>query len=103
MHLVSKNEYPSFPGLGISCSHFTSASWLYASQSVAVLFKMSASYALVVKSVSVGSSPPSAAFSHVHELAERIPQEQVSPAGLVFSVAAREQVHSPAARAPGGG
>ena len=63
--------------------------------------RCSASYAFVVKSISVGNSPPSVAFSQVQELAERIPQAQVSPAGLAFSVAARSQVHSPAALAPG--
>jgi len=75
----------------------------------------------VVKSVSVGRSPPSEAFSHVqasvivvsvhcpHSLwymgdnipAGLAPQEQSSPAGVAFSVPARSQVHAPAGRAPG--
>ena len=74
---------------------------------------------VVVKSVSVGSSPPSAAFSHeqasninvnseacarvvenIGLLAARCPQAQVAPETLEFSVAARSHVHSPAGRAP---
>ena len=70
------------------------------SASYAVSSEIEASYAFVVKSVSVGNNPPSAAFSHVQEPDDRIPQAQVSPAGFAFSVAARSQVHSPAALAP---
>ena len=36
----------------------------------------------------------------VDSLAGRAPHAQVDPAGLVFSVAARSQVHWPAGRAP---
>lgn len=84
---------------------------------------------MVVKSVSVGRSPPSEAFSQVHASAStvsivdidlvanilstktivressnlpagRAPHEQSEPLGVAFSVAARSQVHSPAGRAP---
>jgi hypothetical protein len=56
--------------------------------------------ALPVKSTSSGKSPPSAAFSHVQLPALRWPHAQVEPLGVVFSVAARSQVHWPAGRAP---
>lgn len=75
-------------------------------------------YFLVVKSISLaGLKPPSAAFSQVqppktpqlasnrhrntkhHIPAGRDPQAQVEPVGVVFSVAARSHVHSPAGRA----
>lgn len=68
--------------------------------------------ALVVKSVSVGRRPPSGAFSQLHASgksqlrvivhcncrhedipAGRLPQEQVDPSTLLFSVDARSQVH----------
>lgn len=54
-----------------------------------------------VKSVSVGRSPPSEAFSQVHAPAGREPQEHKDPAveAREFSVLARSQVHSPAGRA----
>jgi len=64
-----------------------------------VLSNGKGSYAPVVKSVSVGRSPPSEAFSHVHASAGRAPHEQREPLGVVFSVAARSQVHDPAGRA----
>ena len=71
-----------------------------------------------MKSVSVGNSPPSAAFSQEHASANPslaihlstlisyqnspaglTPQAQVAPVGLTFSVELRSQVHSPAGRA----
>jgi len=54
----------------------------------------------VVKSVSVGNSPPSEARSHVQLSALLFPHEHVDPVTLAFSVAARSQVHWPAGRAP---
>lgn len=56
--------------------------------------------ALVVKSTSPGSRPPSAAFSQVQLPAVRFPQAHVDPVDSEFSVLARSQVHSPAGRAP---
>ena len=56
-------------------------------------------YLEVVKSVSVGRSPPSAAFSQVQASAERAAQAQRSPLGVWFSVVARSQVQAPAGRA----
>ena len=71
-----------------------------------------------MKSVSVGRSPPSVAFSQVHaavmtvsmidcpiscglnSLASREPQEHKLPLGVLFSVLDLSQVHSPAGRAP---
>lgn len=55
-------------------------------------------YFIVVKSVSVGKSPPSGAFSQVQALASRCPQAQVAPVGFEFSTLARSHVHSPAGR-----
>jgi len=56
-------------------------------------------YAFVVKSVSVGRSPPSAADSQEQLSAERFPQAHVEPVGMAFSVADLSQVHAPAGRA----
>lgn len=53
-------------------------------------------HALVVKSVSVGKSPPSAAFSQLQLPSLLFPQAQVGPEGVAFSTAARSHVHSPA-------
>lgn len=72
----------------------------------------------MVKSISFGNNPPSAAFSQVQASSLILvikcdmigrekdipagldPQEQTWPLGTVFSVEARSQVHSPARRAP---
>lgn len=51
----------------------------------------------MVKSVSSSLAPDSVPAQE-QESAERLPQAQVEPAGLVFSVEEREQVQAPAAR-----
>jgi len=56
-------------------------------------------YLEVVKSISFGFTPPSAAFSQVQASAGRAPQEQSEPLGVEFSVVARSQVQAPAGRA----
>jgi len=56
-------------------------------------------HALVVKSTSPGSSPPSAAFSQEQLPAARFPHAQVLPSTWAFSSEARSQVHIPAGRA----
>lgn len=56
--------------------------------------------ALVVKSVSVGNSPPSDAFSQVQLSALLMPQAQLEPVTLAFSVDALSHVHCPAGLAP---
>lgn len=54
----------------------------------------------LVKSVSVGSRPPSAAFSQVQLPSFLMPQAQVDPVTLLFSLEALSHVHSPAGLAP---
>lgn len=55
-------------------------------------------YFLVVKSISLGLYPPSAAFSQVQAPAGLEPHAQLL-SGFTFSVDALSQVHSPAGRA----
>ena len=55
---------------------------------------------LVVWGVEVECSMKGERALEGDSLAGRAPQAQVDPAGLVFSVAARSQVHSPTGRAP---
>ena len=58
---------------------------------------MQTCYAFPVKSVSPGRSPALGFFSHVQASSDLFPQAQAEPFGVLFSVAARSHVHSPAA------
>lgn len=51
-----------------------------------------------MKSVSSSLVAPVSVPEQEQESADRFPQAQVEPEGLVFSVDEREQVHAPAAR-----
>lgn len=51
-----------------------------------------------MKSVSKSLDATGSLPEQVHESAVRLPQEHVSPLGLVFSTWLREQVQAPAAR-----